>query len=194
MLLSKAMANITKRVSVGICAVVFAASGARGEEVSRVRTESTYVRAVLAEATQYSPTVAALIHIIGRSNVIAHVECGYFKSVRLEGRTIFVLATSDVRYVRVQVDCLLPHQELIAIVGHELQHVAEIAATPDVVDEPTFARLLGKIGFRTSAGSIEQYETEAAILARDRVSQEINHRRSSRVVAALTNGAGSASR
>jgi hypothetical protein len=153
------------------------------------------LRAVLAEATQQSRTISGLVEQVGSSNVIAHVECMHFKSIILEGRTLFVLARPDVRYVRVEVDCLLPRQEVIAIIGHELQHVAEVAAAPDVVDEQSFARLLGKIGFPTQVCSREQYETEAAILVAERVRREIStNRRLPTSVGSLTRAADSSSR
>jgi hypothetical protein len=86
---------------------------------------------VLTEATQYSPTISALVDCIAGSNVIAHVECRHRTSLTVEGRTVFVLATHGVRYVRVQVDCLHMRRELIAIIGHELQHVVEsVSASP----------------------------------------------------------------
>jgi len=110
---------------------------------------------------------------IDASNVIVHVECARLHSFVLEGRTLFIVATRDVRYVRIQVDCLLVDRELTAIIGHELQHAAEIAAAPDVVDGRSFAGLLQKIGFLQCCSTSERYETNAAIDAGGRVRNEM---------------------
>jgi hypothetical protein len=129
--------------------------------------------AVLAEGKQYSPTLSVLVDRIDASNVIVHVECARFNNLTLQGRTLLVVAAHETRYVRVQVDCLLMRRELIAIIGHELEHAAEIAAAPEVVDEPSFGRLLHKIGFSMCCSTQEQYETRAALDAGDRVSNEM---------------------
>jgi hypothetical protein len=131
------------------------------------------MQAVLAEGIQYSPTISALVDTLDASNVIVHVECAHLNSLTLQGRTLFVVAKRDVRYVRVQVDCLLMRRELMAIIGHELQHAAEIAAAEDVVDERTFARLLQKIGFLACCSTQERYETRGALDAGDRVMDEM---------------------
>lgn len=162
------------RVVACICALCLVPGRPHADERSRVRTESAYLHAVLAEATERSSTVSTLIDRIQTSNVIAHLECGHFTSLTLQGRTIFVLAKSDVRFVRVQINCGLARPDLMAIIGHELQHVAEIAGAPDVVDQPSFVRLLRAIGFARNGTPQEEYETEAALQAKERVSREIS--------------------
>jgi len=165
-----------RRVAAWTFVLVIAASRAHGDDTSPVRAVSADLEAVLSEATRDSPTVSSLVDRIRASNVIVHVECARFESFTLEGRTFFVLATRDVRYVRVQVDCLRPRPELAALIGHELQHVAEIAAAPDVVDQRSFVRLLNTIGFSRSGTRDASYETEAALLTEERVVQEMTIR------------------
>jgi len=148
-------------------------TGAAPNPRPHVRAESTYIRVVLAEGVQYSPTFSTLVERIDASNVIVHVECARLNSLALQGRTLFVAATREVRYVRVQINCPLATRELTAIVGHELQHAAEIAAAPEVVDERSFGRLLQRIGFSKCWCAEEQYETTAAIDAGARVGDEM---------------------
>jgi hypothetical protein len=141
--------------------------------VPRIRVQSRYLRGQLAEVIDRSPTLRAIVQHIEQSNVIAHVTCEHFASVRLEGRTVWGSSGPDARYVRVQIDCLLPDQRLVAILGHELQHVAEIAAAPDVVDSRSFARLFLSIGYSCGRGtSLEQYETAQALAVGERVRRE----------------------
>jgi hypothetical protein len=165
-----------RRVAAWTFVLLIAASRAHGDDTSHVRADSSSLQAVLTEAALDSPTVSSLVDRIRASNVIAHVECARFRSFTLQGRTLFVLATRDVRYVRVQVDCLRPRPELAALIGHELQHVAEIAAAPDVVDQRSFVRLLNTIGFLRTGTREASYETEAALLAEAHVIQEMTGR------------------
>ena len=165
-----------RRVAAWTLVLLIPTSRVHGNDTPHVRAESANLQAVLTEATRDSPTISSLVDRIRASNVIAHVECARFKSFTLEGRTLFVLATRDVRYVRVQVDCLRPGPELAAIIGHELQHVAEIADAPDVIDQRSFVRLLNTIGFSRGGGRDDAYETEAALLTEARVVQEMTGR------------------
>jgi hypothetical protein len=147
-----------------------------GDEPSPVRTESTKLRALLTEATRQSPTISALVDRIRASNVIAHIECQHFQSFILKGRTFFLSAKATVRYVRVQIDCMQSRQELVEIIGHELQHVSEIAAAADVVDRRSFAHLLNAIGHPNGGAENEGYETEAALLAEEQIGREVTGR------------------
>ncbi len=149
------------------------AAGAAPNPRSHVRSESRQMQTVLAEGVQQSPTISTLVDRIDASNVIVYVECARLGSLTLQGRTRLVAAKRDVRYVRVEVDCMLMRRELTTIIGHELQHAAEIAAAPDVVDERSYARLLQKIGFSTCCSTHEQYETRGALEAADRVMDEM---------------------
>jgi len=167
----------TNAVVACICAVLVISLRSRADEASHVRTESAYIHSVLTEATDRSSTVSALVNRIRTSNVIAHLECAHFTSLTLQGRTLFIVAKKDVRYVRVQLDCQLARQDLMPVIGHELQHVAEIVAAAEVVDQTSFARLLQTIGFSRNGTPEEEHETEAALLTQERVTQEVSKRR-----------------
>jgi uncharacterized protein YkvS len=140
--------------------------------VPRIRVESRHLRAELAHVIDRSPTLRSIVRQIEESDVIVHVTCERFASVMLDGRTVLGSASPDVRYVRVQIDCMLPEQRLVTILGHEFQHVAEIAAAPDVVDPRSFARLFKKIGYSCGTAAREAFETAQAIDAGDRVRRE----------------------
>jgi len=154
--------------------LVVNANQSHAESLIRIRTESPYLQSVLSEAGSRSPTLRGLARKIDASNVIAYVTCGSFSSRLLAGRTFLGQTSDKARYVRVQVDCMLPRMNLIAILGHELQHVAEIAAAADVVDSQSFARLFRTIGYLTCAGqsSPEKFETDGALEAGERVRED----------------------
>jgi len=142
------------------------------QSVPRIRVQSGRLRSELTHVIDRSPTLRAIVGQIEQSDVIVHVTCEHFVSVTLEGRTVWGSAGPDVRYVRVQIDCMLPDQRLVAILGHELQHVAEIAAAADVVDSGSFTRLFKTIGYSCGARWPERYETEQALEVGERVRQE----------------------
>jgi len=156
-----------------ITAVMLAAPSARADDLLHVRVESPYLGSVVARASDRSARLRGLIAEIDGTNVIAHLACAHFSRSTLRGRTLLVAANQDVRYVRVQVDCMLQESELVAIVGHELQHVAEIAADAEVVDGRSLGALYRAIGFSACGfGQSEQFETEDAIRVGARVREE----------------------
>lgn len=162
--------SFVRRVAATLGVFIAAAGTARADRIERVRAAPAYLQSVIANASERSPLLRNLIQRIDESNLIVHVTCEQFRDVTLRGRTVLVWGNHDVRYVRVQVDCILPIVDLVAILGHELQHVAEIAAADTVVDARSFVALYKSIGF-PSCGSwlSEQYETEEAKRAGERV-------------------------
>ena len=147
--------------------------GADVEEFNRVRSESSRLRMVVATTFARSATFQSLVNRIEQSDVIVYLTCHHFGSATLIGQTALISARPGVRYLLVQVLCQQPDQMLVAILAHELQHVVEIAATPSVVDDQSFARLFSAIGFRTCFSSRrEQFETMAAIDIGNRVRTE----------------------
>ena len=151
--------------------VLLPATRSHADDIKRIRTDSTYLQTIIADAADRSPTLRAIVQQIDTSNVIVYVTCEHLNSAMLQGRTMWVSSVAGVRYVRVQVECMLTRPELVAILGHELQHVAEIPAAADVVDRRSFARLFNTIGYSTCHFA-EQYETPGAIRAGERVRQE----------------------
>jgi hypothetical protein len=88
-----------------------------------------------------------------------------------------VTATPAVRYLRVEVRCHQLMPPLVGIVAHELQHVVEIASTPSVIDDRSFAALFRTIGFPSNGAFRDgQYETTAAQDVGDRVQSEVFRR------------------
>jgi len=106
-----------------------------------------------------------------------YLTCHQFATHVVSGRTMFSEASGGTRYLRVQVDCMLPRANLVMLLAHELQHVAEVADAPHVVDVRSFGKLFGSIGYVSCDGyRTEQYETNAALAAGERVREEFLHR------------------
>jgi hypothetical protein len=166
--------SLLRWIAVSLIAVVAVAGrSARAGDIARVRIESTYLQSIVSTAVDRSPTLRGLIDRIDASNVIVYVTCEHFRSLLLRGQTILMSGTATVRYVRVQIDCMLPATDLAAIVGHELHHVNEIAAAGTIVDSRSLRLLYGSIGFVTCGSwQSEHFETIDAVHAGERVREE----------------------
>jgi len=136
-----------------------------------------FVDEVIVVDNNSTDSTRAIVERIAQSNVIVYVTCEQFKTAMISGRTMWADASGEARYLRVQVDCMLPRATLVMLLGHELQHVAEVADRPDVIDSATFVKLFDTIGFPAcGSSSREQFETDDATAAGRRVREEFLHR------------------
>jgi len=148
----------------------------RAESFERIRPEPGLLTTVVETGFERSVLFRALVERIRQSDVIVHLTCSRFKTRRLAGQTLLASAGPDVRYLRVQVDCEQSDPVLVSIVGHELQHVVEIASAPSVVDDNSFALLFRAIGFSSCLSpDADRFETAAALKAGERVRTEYLH-------------------
>ena len=65
------------------------------------------------------------------------------------------------------------HDQLLALIAHELQHALEVIEHEDVVDGATMQAMFRKIGVSVKGG----YETAAAAAIGDRVLSEVTTER-----------------
>jgi hypothetical protein len=70
--------------------------------------------------------------------------------------------------------------QLLGLLGHELQHAAEIAAEPAVLDDRSLSALYRRIGFRSGPATGDHFDSDAAIDAGDRVTREAHAARGAR--------------
>lgn len=148
-----------------------AAQAAEEAAVQRVRAADAVARRVLEQAARSSPTAAALIARLQRSDLIVTVQTGMLPAV-MNGSTRIVAATPVCRHVRVILRIPNSHAALLEVLGHELHHAVEIADMPQVRDELSFAAAYRRIGYATLAGGY--FETAGAIEAGRRVSREVS--------------------
>ncbi|MFI5178188.1 MAG: hypothetical protein ACHQO8_06485, partial [Vicinamibacterales bacterium] len=87
-------------------------------------------------------------------------------------------ANEHARFLHVVLNGRLSADHLIELVGHELQHVVEIARTPEIRDEDSLARAFDRMGWRVTAG---HFETDAARHTEWQVGSEIRNARPARV-------------
>jgi hypothetical protein len=137
----------------------------------RVRASDTYLRGVLALAAEKSQTIRDLISELQRSNVIVHV-CPRMPegSDMISGSLQYVGTHGGQRYLRIRVRLDLVQPQLIALIGHELQHAFEVASSPAVVDAASMERLYRRIGFPKGT---HRHETLGAQHVEDRILREL---------------------
>jgi hypothetical protein len=83
----------------------------------------------------------------------------------------FVTATSTARYVRIEVVMDGDFGDMVALVGHELQHAVEVADAPRVRDRQTLEMLY--LGMRGNSSSRTSYDSAAARVTQERVRSEL---------------------
>jgi hypothetical protein len=151
---------------------------ARAQRLDHVRTDSGYLRSVIATGVDRSPTFRAIVDRLEASDLIVEVQCGQFKGSMLAGRTVFLSARPTVRYLLVEIACPMPQPSALGIIAHELRHALEIGSAPWVVDEPSLGRLYTQIGFSTcglGTNAFAEYETSDALETGERVRYELFH-------------------
>jgi hypothetical protein len=156
------------------------AGAAQSAQESRVRSSNAVILASLSEGVERSATFAGLVDAIARSNGIVYVEFGYCAFGHLNGCLLPFLAPSEhARYLRIVVTpdkTRQSHDQLLALVGHEMQHAREVLDDPKVDDLPAMQLLYRKIG-TPIAGPQGGFETTAARTAEDAISSELSRTR-----------------
>ncbi len=149
-----------------------------------VRSSNSEILASLREGAQRSPTLAALIDAVDRSNGIVYIEFGYCAFGRFKGCLLpFIAPTQTVRYLRVVVTPdkgRQDHDQWLALVAHELRHALEVLARSDVRDLPAVEAMYRAIG-TPLAGSQGGFETSAARAASAVVLDELSRQQPQRV-------------
>ena len=142
-------------------------------DLPHIRSDDRRLQALIDDALATSATVRALVERINASDVVVYVACEIDPGSRGPGRLNFISAAGGYRYVLVRIR---PRRrtDAIAILAHELQHAAEIAEMPSVVDEASLAREYARIGYRNSGShSGLAFDTRAAVDTGRRVEQEL---------------------
>ena len=138
----------------------------------RVRSMDKHVARLLEVGITRSPTFAQLVRALNSTDVIVYVERSQDLPKALAGRMLMLPMAGPQRYLRIQVRGNLSAPELIALIGHELQHALEIAEHPAVQDADAMRSLYEKIG-RPSTAAAHTYDTIAAQSAGRRVRLEL---------------------
>ena len=103
-------------------------SGATTSGDARVRSGNARLSALITEATDRSPTFKALLASIAETDGIVFVEAGTCRRGVPACLTWQVTLAGSYRILFVLLDTRKPELDLMASMGHELQHALEILA------------------------------------------------------------------
>ncbi|HWF84126.1 MAG TPA: hypothetical protein VG222_04750 [Vicinamibacterales bacterium] len=160
-----------------ITVILSGASRVTGQTIEHVRTASPPLRGLIDDGLARSETLRELVDRLNASDVVVYISCGAIRSdsaLGFGGWLQFVSHASGVRYARAQLNCGLPHDRQIALLGHELRHAVEVAEAPEIVDVLSFGRYFAGHGFEVSEDMRHRtYETDAAQLAQRFVRRDL---------------------
>lgn len=159
-------------VVVVFLAAIAVASLAAAEPLLTPRPVDPIAIEAFARARTQSASVRAMIAVLEQSDVIVHIESSRSMPAGISGMTRFVTSRGGHRYVRITINIDLPPKARSIILGHELQHACELAAS-QAADAASVRALFEHTGDRTGIF----FETRAALETERHVRKEIYGRR-----------------
>jgi hypothetical protein len=138
----------------------------------RIRSTNWRIIETLEQGYRRSPTLRALVDTLEASAVLVYIEPGRCPTVhryRLNGCLISLGTTADAHYLRIIIDVGLPTKNLIATIGHELQHAVEARTSNEVVNGHSEA-FIGNGARRVGANV---YETDEAQQVKRNILREL---------------------
>lgn len=153
------------------------------EAAARARSTDATILELLKDGAERSATFQSLVDAIDHSNGIVYVEFGYCAFGHLNGCLLpHIAASHGDRYLRILVTPdknRRTHDQLLALIAHEMRHALEVLAHPEVVDVATLEAMYRRIG-TPLPGQQAGYETSAARAAGDAVLSELLRKRAAR--------------
>jgi len=134
-----------------------------------VRSSTRWGIELIEDGVRRSAAFRTLVDRLFGTGVIVYVEPVTYLPPQTDAVTQFGGVAGPFRYLRVSLRARAERVRLIALLGHELQHVFEVSQSPAVVSVQSFEALYRRIGDTNEAG----YDTSAARRAGDRVMTEL---------------------
>ena len=145
-------------LSIFVFAVLVVPSFAIAGEPLTPRPLDPLAADAFARAQAQSAIVRSLVATLESSNVIVHIVSSRNLPAGIGGTTRFVTSRGGYRYVRITIAVDLSQSGRTTILGHELQHACEVAASA-ADDAESVKQLFARNGRRVG----EYYETRAAV-------------------------------
>ena len=157
-------------IALGLTAHIHADGPLVTNLTARVRPVHKRVQALLATGMERSATFRQLVRRIESSDVIVYVETRPDLRDGVGASMRFMACSATDRFVRVQLNGTYNAQTLVALLGHELQHVVEVAEHAEVRSSEDLRELYRRTGLRTGT---DTFDSEAARHAGYRVRDEM---------------------
>ena len=128
--------------------------------VAHVRVRHAALEPFLREAIEKSATTRELVARLDASDVIVYFELLPRMPASLPAGLTYAATGGRFRYLRIALNATNSRRQMIAMIGHELQHAVEIAAEPTIRSTRDLQNHYKRIGI---AGSHDDmWDTEAA--------------------------------
>jgi hypothetical protein len=146
------------------------------ESAPRLRPLDPLAASAIEAGRRRSPTFAALVQVVERSEFVVHVESSRRLDSGMQG--CLVHGGGGAYYLRVLLKTGLSIDERIEVLAHELQHVHEVIEAGVVNDQRALQALFSRIGDRKRQRGARQqeYETDAARQISITVARELQAR------------------
>ena len=129
----------------------------------RVRTLDARIASLFRSGVERSTLLREIVDKIDAGNIVVYVGLDpTMKKKGLAGRLTFSGSAGNYRYMRALINPDLPSEQIIASIAHELHHVLEVIASPEVRSENDLRDLYRRIGRENRAMTGSGWETEAA--------------------------------
>lgn len=157
-------------IALGLAAHIHADGPYATNPKARVRPMHRRVAALLATGMNRSATFRQLVRRIEDSDVIVYVETRHDLRDGVGASMRFVTRTASDRFVRIQLSAEHTNHTLVALLGHELQHVVEVADHAEVQSPDDLREFYRRTGVRTGPDSFDSEEARhAGYLVRDEI-------------------------
>jgi hypothetical protein len=120
-----------------------------------------------------SATFRALVNRIEASNVFVYVALSPVMKANLAGKLTWMTKAGEFRYLRATISTEQTPAQMIATLGHELQHAVEVIEDTDVHDQRSLQALYQRIGRPSYSGLAAAWETDAAQEAGHKIRREV---------------------
>jgi hypothetical protein len=159
-------------------ALLVSASPAIAEDAAPpfLRTDDVRLNHAIARGLDQSPTFRAIFERLGESDVIVYLRRGSLYGTTAAA-TQLMTSAGGYRYVRVTMEIDPRTDAGLALLGHELWHVLELAEAPWVTNGDALNALYERIGYRTCGAAVRCYDTEGAVATGYQVLRELRGRR-----------------
>ena len=120
------------------------------------------VEMLIATGMDRSATFRQLVRRIERSDVIVYVEARRDLRDGVGGSMRFLARSATDRFVRIQLNADYSNHTLVALLGHELQHVVEVADHAEVQSPDDLREFYRRTGVRTGPDTFDSEEARQA--------------------------------
>ena len=149
-------------IAVGLAAHIQADGLRTTNPNARVRPMQKRVEALLSTGMDRSATFRQLVRRIERSDVIVYVEARHDLRDGVGASMRFVTRSASDRFLRILLNADYSNHTLVALLGHELQHVVEVVEHAEVQSPDDLREFYRRTGVRTGPDSFDSEEARTA--------------------------------